>query len=119
MTRVEPTFRVRAGKQLNDADLVSRRRGLPRFVNALPRPRPAITTVHSGALEESLLPFFQGDGVHDALALQALETGSITSQIGGVLHDRDLATSGSLASCSKYVSWRERRRSSPRPCRYR
>ena len=72
------------------ADLVLARLGvgLAVFVEGHDHHRRAVSLAQLGVMDEGLDAFLHGDGVDDALALDALETGLDHLPLGGVDHDR-------------------------------
>ena len=71
-----------------DLDLAFQRIGLPRLVEGHDDHRRAIAMDQPGALLESLLPFFQTDGIDHGLARHALEPRLNHGPLRAVDHDR-------------------------------
>ena len=82
---------------LADADLLFVGRGLALFVEGHHHYGRAILQHPRGVLAELLFAFFERDGVDDAFALQALQTGFDDLPLGGVDHEGDFGDFGLAA----------------------
>ena len=77
-----------------DAHLLSLGSGLALFVERHHHDSGAVALDNRGVLQELLLATLERDGVHDALALAALQTGLDDVELRRVDHERDLAHVG-------------------------